>query len=109
MAHTVSLSLPIRRIITDYTKELRKRRIAFDRILVFGSHAKGNANVTSDIDVCVVSPSFGNDYHAALIALMSASSDVDGNLDIVPYTPQDLVDKYDPLAAEIRASGIRVT
>ena len=105
MAHPVSLTPIARQTVTAYADALRKRRIPFDRIVIFGSHAKGAQIQTSDIDVCVVSPTFGADYHQALVSLLKAAIDVDGDLDIVPYTPTDLDNQYDPLASEIRLYG----
>ncbi|MBU2459713.1 nucleotidyltransferase domain-containing protein [Patescibacteria group bacterium] len=98
----------IRALISEYAQALRKRNIPFDQIVLFGSHAKGNEHAASDIDVCVISPSFGADYHQALVSLLSAAIDIDGDLDIVPYTPADITSQYDPLAKEIRTYGIRV-
>lgn len=108
MAQSTVLTPIAKHSVTQYAISLRKRKISFEKIVVFGSHARGSASVTSDIDVCVISRAFGRDYHGALVSLMGAAIDVDGNLDIVPYTPGDLADRYDPLAKEIRMYGIRV-
>lgn len=108
MAQDIFVTPHIRMLISEYAHALRKRNIPFDQIVLFGSHAQGNEQTTSDIDVCVISPSFGEDYHKALVALLSASIDIDGDLDIVPYTPSDMANQYDPLAKEIRTHGIRV-
>lgn len=105
MADTVSLDPFVIQAVTSYANALRVRGIPFDNILVFGSHAKGTSTAKSDIDVCVVSPTFGKDYHKALVSLISSSIDIEGDLDIVPYSPSDLADKYDPLATEIRTHG----
>ncbi len=105
MADTVSLDPFVVQTITSYAQALRIRGVPFDKILVFGSHAKGTSTPKSDIDVCVISPTFGHDYHKALVSLLSSSIDIEGDLDIVPYTPSDLLDRYDPLATEIRTYG----
>lgn len=106
MVNSISLAPSIQKTVIQYADALRTRRIPFERIIVFGSHAKGTYSEKSDIDVCVVSRTFGSDYHQALVSLISASTDIDGNLDIVPYTPSDLADRYDPLAREIRRFGV---
>lgn len=105
MADSVSLTPATQQTIATYAGVLRARQIPFDHIVVFGSHARGTQTKTSDIDVCVVSRSFGEDYHKALVSLLSAAIDIEGDLDIVPYTPSDLADRYDPLASEIRTYG----
>jgi len=78
-------------------------------IVVFGSHARGTPSSESDIDVCVVSDSYGQDYHDALVSLLGAAADVEADLDVVPYTSRDLEDRYDPLAKEIKTYGVRFT
>lgn len=105
MVDSIPLTPVIQRMIATYATALRMRKIPFDRIVVFGSHARGTSTKNSDIDVCVVSPSFGADYHQALVSLLSAAIDIEGDLDVVPYTPTDLADRYDPLASEIRTYG----
>jgi len=108
MAQNVSIAPNIRALILEYAQALRKQNVPFDQIVLFGSHAKGFGHALSDIDVCVISPSFGADYHQALVSLLSASIEVNGDFDIVPYTPRDMANQYDPLAKEIRTHGIRV-
>lgn len=105
MVDSISLTPSVRQTVSAFAQALRVRGISFDHIYVFGSHARGTSTPTSDIDVCVVSPLFDKDYHQALISLFSSSIDVDGDLDIVPYTPSDLLNRYDPLATEIRTYG----
>lgn len=105
MADPISLAPSVIQTVSSYAQALRVRNISFDKILVFGSHARGTATSNSDIDVCVVSPLFGKDYHKALVSLISSSIDIDGDLDIVSYTPEDLSDRFDPLASEIRLYG----
>jgi uncharacterized protein len=105
MAQSISVVSSVQNIVSDYAKALRRQNVPFDQIVLFGSHAQGTQREGSDIDICIVSPLFGDDYHKALVSLMHATLDIDGNLDVVPYTPQDLADKYDPLAHEIRTHG----
>lgn len=50
----------IRRLVSEYAEALR-RRIALDRIILFGSCASGDDGPDSDIDLLVVSPDFGQD------------------------------------------------
>ena len=97
----------IQNLILRY-KEILEREFPITQVIVFGSQAKGTASQYSDIDVCVISPLFGEDYHQALVSLLSASIDINGDFDIVPYTPSDIANQYDPLAKEIRTHGIRV-
>ncbi len=47
-------------------------RIPIDYAYLFGSYAKGNPKPYSDIDVAVISPSFGNNFIDETILLMEA-------------------------------------
>lgn len=95
--------------VRQYGLVLRQEGIPYVRLIVFGSQAKGTASSWSDIDVCVVSDTFGRDRHTERVKLMHARRS-DRLLDIEPHPfhPKDLKDKYDPLAAEIRRYGIQV-
>ena len=95
--------------VRQYGLMLRHEGIPFARLIVFGSQAKGSARSWSDIDVCVVSDRFGKNRHTERVKLMRARrNDVLLDIEPHPYHPNDLNDKYDPLAAEIRTYGIQV-
>ena len=83
-------------------------KIPVQQLIVFGSQVKGTAKPWSDIDVCVVSPQFGHDYHAERVSLMNIRNTEFVDIEPHPYHPNDLKDKWDGLAAEIRRTGIPV-
>lgn len=91
-----------------YADALHDRGIPFSRLIVFGSQAKGTAKKWSDIDVCVVSNQFGKDRHSERVGLMLVRDDRLLDIEPHPFSPEDLADKYDPLASEIRKYGIQV-
>ncbi len=43
-----------------------------------------------------------------LVRLKQLTGDIELVIEPVPYHPDDLTDKYDPLAKEIRTHGIRI-
>lgn len=57
-----------------------------DKILLFGSQAKGTAGVNSDIDLCVV---IATDNKRRLIADMYYTIDAQKPVDILLYTPEE--------------------
>lgn len=64
----------------------------------------------SDIDICIVSPAFaGKDFFDEMIRLNILGLKVDSRIEAVPFTPDDLQDRYSTLAAEIRTHGIPLT
>ncbi|KKR78517.1 MAG: polymerase beta domain protein region protein [Candidatus Nomurabacteria bacterium GW2011_GWA2_40_9] len=48
-------------IASNYKNVLEKAGIPVVHLLLFGSYAKGNARLDSDIDIAVISDSFGKD------------------------------------------------
>lgn len=90
--------------VTAFAAEVKK--IAPDaKVILFGSQAGGTASPRSDIDVCVVTRQFGNDYHGGTVTLLSLAHQFPIPMDVIPYTPSDFNNKYDPLAKEIRTQG----
>ena len=90
--------------VTAFATEVKK--IAPDaKVILFGSQTAGTASPGSDIDICVVTRQFGNDYHGGTVTLLSLAHKFTIPMDVIPYTPGDLNNKYDPLAKEIRTQG----
>lgn len=92
--------------LNNYKDLVKQAGISVDRIIVFGSQTKGTAKIWSDIDVCVVSPSFGKNRYDERIKLLNISSKLDINIEPHPYNPSDLLNKWDTLASEIRKYGV---
>jgi predicted nucleotidyltransferase len=83
---TTSASALIRQAI-DHLKE----KVRVDRVILFGSHAKGETDEWSDIDLAVVSPDFALMERRTLIDLLAkVSLEVDPSIEIRPYAPHDL-------------------
>ena len=96
-------STPI--LIRRYRQALKKAGVPFTRLILFGSRAAGTARPWSDIDLCVVSSSFGHDRHAERLRLSRIAASIEPLIEPVPYHPRDLRNRWDPLAAEIRRIG----
>lgn len=94
--------------IMGFDKLLRSSGIKPEQIIVYGSHAKGVAKTYSDIDVCVVSPRFAKNPEYYSRKIWHLAGQLDSALEPVPFTPQELNNKYSTLAAEIKEHGIRV-
>ncbi len=60
-----------------------------ERIILFGSHARGNAGSDSDIDLLVVL-SVCDNRRSATAAIMKSLADLPVGKDIVVTTPQEL-------------------
>ena len=94
--------------IRDYRKILEKNKIKIDKLILFGSYAKGTQKKWSDIDLCVVSPQFGKNRFEERVKLMKLSVDSGENIELHPYNPKGLTDRWDPLASEINKYGVEI-
>ena len=96
-------------LLKKYREVIVKAGIPVEQMILFGSHAEGNATAWSDVDVCVVSPLFGKKPFMEMLRLAKLARTVDTMIEPHPYNSKDLADKYDPLAHEIRTHGVPLT
>jgi predicted nucleotidyltransferase len=94
--------------VREFAKRIQEEGIPVQRAILFGSHARAAATLASDIDACIVSSSFGKDPHAELVRLLNIRLAVSDLIEPHPYSPDGIEDPFDPLAAEIRRTGILV-
>ncbi|MEK7168683.1 MAG: nucleotidyltransferase domain-containing protein [Patescibacteria group bacterium] len=93
------------KIAIKYINQVQKNGIPVTKAYLFGSYAKKTANKYSDIDICVVSPIFGNDYFNNSLDLKKIANKIDYRISPVPFGINDLEDKYSTLASEINSYG----
>jgi len=60
-----------------------------ERVVVFGSHARGEAGARSDVDILVVADSNRPRYERA-VPIYRAVADLPWELDILVYTPAEV-------------------
>lgn len=96
----------IKKIAVKYVNLVKESGIPVTNAYLFGSYAKNSANKFSDIDICVVSPMFGNDYFDNSLALKKIANKIDLRIEPVPFALNDMHDKYSSLASEISKQGI---
>lgn len=106
MAHK-QLDIKIKRLVQRYGL-LAKSKWNIDQVIVFGSQAKGNSHKWSDIDVCLVSPQFEQDFFAEKSQLRRLTTGISSKIEPTPMHPATLQSKYNTLATEIRKYGIVV-
>ena len=105
MAKKTILSDKPENLVRKYYQVLKRAKIPVKKIILFGSYAKGNPKPWSDLDLCVVSKKFGKQEFDEMVMLKKLTSQVDSMIEPHPYHPKDLLDKWDPLADEIRKHG----
>lgn len=108
MAAREILDQKTRDLVGKYLNRVQAAGIRVSEALVFGSHAAGCADEHSDIDLAVVSPDFGKNRHEELVNLFRLVDVGTRELEPVPFSPQELGDRWDPLAIEVRRKGVSV-
>lgn len=92
----------------EFINKVRQSGISITHAALFGSWAKGKATKDSDIDVCLVSPSFGRDYIQEMVELRKISLSIDSRIEPIPLTIKDFNDPLATLASEIRKHSINL-
>lgn len=87
--------------IKQFKSDVSSTGLRIEKTILFGSHAKGNANKWSDIDLLLVSPDFDNIDKYAQINIKFPE------IEIHPYST-DNFKKEDLFLNEILKYGIRV-
>jgi len=98
----------INRLLDRYVEELKKD-ILIDKIILFGSYAKNQANNESDIDIAVISRNFGikplEDFKIVNKALWRIDSD--RIIQVHAFSPKDF-EENDFFTQEILRTGITI-
>jgi predicted nucleotidyltransferase len=94
-------------ILRRFSGALEKDGITPHRLVLYGSAARGEATVESDIDIGVISELFGHDRLEEGVRLRVLAHAVDLRLEPIPLS-EDAWEKdlWVPLIWEIRRTGI---
>lgn len=96
------------KLTKSFRSLLEQNNIPIESMIVFGSQAKGNARTESDIDVCVVSPTFGHNDVEEMQMLFKKARHIDSRIEPYPLNPENLKDTYNPIVGEIIKWGVLV-
>ena len=94
--------------IKEYVTLLRQDKLPIQKVILFGSYAKGTQNKWSDVDVCIVSPRFKNSWQAGEYLWEKRILDMRYVIEPHGFNPTDFNDKYSSLAQEIKKTGIEI-
>src|SRR5262249_44416703 len=87
---TVESTTAMKEIVSQAIDYLRQK-VQVRRAILFGSHARGEADEWSDVDLAVISPDFARMRHREVMDLLvEVSLAVTPALEVRPYTPRDL-------------------
>lgn len=95
-----------RQEISDFIDLLQKNRIYPQKVILFGSFAKGNQHRDSDIDLAVVSDKFRGDEFDEITRLLKLSSQVSDRIEAIPFNEREFnLSKYHALIGEVKKYG----
>lgn len=86
-------------------KHLLSKHMIFDEMILFGSHAKGNAREDSDVDVAIVVEAISGDFFSTRPLLWKIRREVDDRIE--PVLIERKHDKSGFLS-EIRKTGVTI-
>jgi predicted nucleotidyltransferase len=95
------------RVIKEFINALKREGINIDRVILFGSYARGNARPDSDIDIAIISKDFGKDRVEEGMTLFRIAGKIDPRLEPIPFSIKVFEnDTWVPLVYEIRQKGV---
>jgi predicted nucleotidyltransferase len=94
-------------LLRRYKQALLEAGYMLDKLILFGSYAKGEAHHDSDLDVCVVFKDYKNTWDEEM-KLVRIAHKIDDMIEVHAMTPRDLADPYSTMAQEIREYGVVV-
>jgi len=100
----------IKRNVKEYVRLLETDGFVIEKVILYGSYAKGTYHKGSDIDICLISKKFGKDFHQEGKYLFRKLWQLkNANLGPVGYSPKDFYKKNNsPLINEIQKNGIEL-
>ncbi len=98
-------ALEIYPAIMKYVNVLKKH-FEIDSVSLFGSHADGLASSDSDIDLAVISKSFGDNRFRDNVKLGKLTWGIDTRIEPIGFTPEEFDSRL--LAQEIKKKGLKI-
>jgi predicted nucleotidyltransferase len=109
MAKKKGITPEIKNTAIRFAKVIRSKGIPINRLVIFGSYAKGKAKGHSDIDLCIVSSKFGKDSISELQFLLKQSRNVDDRIEPIPVSIKEYKEGKSPFVFEIKKFGKEIT
>jgi len=97
-----------KKVAKKYAEKLKAEKYLFSAVYLFGSFAKGEAHEWSDIDVAVVSKEIEKDWKKGRLKLWELRMGVDTRIEPHGFSPEDFKDYWNPMAHEIKKTGIKI-
>lgn len=84
--------------IARFSKAIEAKGIRINKLILYGSYARGDYREGSDIDLILISEDFNNrDYWSRIDLLSEAIYDVFEPIEVVGFTPEEWDQQTSPL------------
>jgi len=103
---TIFIEKRIEDVVREYAR-LVSKIYNLSEVYLYGSYAKGQNTIDSDIDIALISYDFGDDMLDNMLVLMQIRRKVDSRIEPHPFHKSDF-DISDPFVKEILNTGIRI-
>ena len=99
----------IKKVAKNYVERLVKEdNLKVNKIIIFGSHSKGATRKWSDIDICIISPRFEDEFEALqFLWTRRNDEDVMAGLEPVGFS-QKVFKEGSSLIREIERTGVEI-
>lgn len=99
-----------KKVVKKYADVLKKNRVYFSKIYLFGSHALGKGKRSSDIDVALIVNNIKSkrDYLNKKMKLWEIASQVDTRIEPILLEKKDFGKDPTTMAHEVKTKGIRI-
>lgn len=97
-------------VVRGYSDRLEQQEhIPVERVILYGSYAKGTPRKWSDVDICIISPKFKRPFEAMTLLWQKRNrEEVLAGIEPVGFTPKDF-EEGGSLINEIKRTGIDLT
>ncbi|MFH1030646.1 MAG: nucleotidyltransferase domain-containing protein [bacterium] len=95
--------------ITNYIQVLKEDELPIEKVVLFGSYAKGSQNKWSDVDLCVISPKFKDPWKATNYLWEKIIFDMEYTIEPVGFNSNDFKNNNSSLINEIKKNGIEMS
>lgn len=106
MANGIFSNQQLKELVQRYIQKLYSMTIPVTKVYIYGSYAQNKADSDSDIDICVISPTF-QDRIDATMTLMKIRDEKELLISPIAFSPENFTDE-NALAWEIKRTGILV-
>lgn len=108
-AKITTINKGIQNQVLKFGRLLKKEGLPIDKLIIFGSYAKNKATEYSDIDVCVVSPTFGKDSVNEMQFLFKERRKIDTRIEPYPASLEEYNNPFSQLMGEIKKYGFELS